>query len=353
MSGEYQSLDAERDLEQNIDASGKPDDGFCTTYEYCGPYCGHEFHWTEALFTFILGTSVLMTILVFTGVGVPGIVFSGALLLFSLLALKLLWGYLATKSLAKLAFELRNYAADFKASTKAHMENAETLQKENKQLQTSLEEFKKSAGMLDSHATDVSAVEKKLFDLFDRHQKLLEEQAQFDREHERFLKMQEEYRVVLKLEATKDRLRDQFSYADINRDGIVHGDKELSKLKQYVEEAGLKFPPKLDDKNKKIKIWEFMDALNTVAPTPVLQLNEIQKEIKKLSERMKKAQKGFNKAAKKHKASGSISIAVGVTTQSPRGTHPQSAGSDDEEDEDEKETKESKSDARQALLSGK
>jgi len=343
----YQQLDGSQpapsdippDLESNKPLSS-PSDSFCGRYEYCGPACGHEFHWTETFYSSILFVSLIMLILVWVGIAIPGLVFSGALVVFGTFALKLLWGYLATKTMAKLANDLRNYAAEFKASTKAYVESNEALQKENKQLGDSLTEMKQQSGMLDSHASDVSAVEKKLFELFDRHQKLIEEQQTFDKEQERFLRMQEEYRQVVKLNALKDRLRDQFGLADINRDGMISEAKEWEKLKQYVTEAGLKWPSFA----KKIRIWEFMDGMNGVAPTPLLNLKDIQGEVRKLNDKLKSAQKGLDKKMKKAgKKAGAASPQAGVGLGLPTS----SEDADDDDDGDSKQT-----DPKQGLLSG-
>jgi hypothetical protein len=241
----------------------------CEKYEYCGEVFKHEIHWTEWLFFLLLVTSVILFVVTFMAASdeakkpIKTEVFGILIASTSFIALVFLWNIAKTKTLASLARRLKGLVTEAKANTKKHEENNKILALENEKIQQNLSDFKNSVGLVDSAVKDIDQVETKLNELLKKHHNLVEEQKKFDLEHEAFLSLQERNRLYLKKEQAKSRVRDQFSYADMNRDGAISTQKEKEKMKEYVEAAGFRWSEDWDkDGDGSIRLWELMVQLD-------------------------------------------------------------------------------------------
>jgi len=236
----------------------------CARWEYCGTIFKHEIHWTEWLFFLSTAVSIILLIVTFTGKDDPispqafGILIGCT----AFIALLFLWNIARTKTLAALARKLKELVQVAKANTKRHEENNRQLALENEKIQQSLADFKQSVGLVDSAIKDIDQVETKLNDLLSKHHALIEEQKLLDDENKKFLDLQETNRQHLKKEQSKQRVRDQFSYADMNRDGSLTDHKEKGKMKEYLEKAGFHWPGGWDGDDKMIRLWEVMVELD-------------------------------------------------------------------------------------------
>jgi len=236
----------------------------CARWEYCGTIFKHEIHWTEWLFFLCTVVSVILLIVTFTSSSTPISTQAFGILCgcTAFIALLFLWNIAKTKTLAALARKLKELVQVAKANTKKHEENNRQLAMENEKIQQSLQDFKQSVGLVDSAIKDIDQVEAKLNDLLSKHHALIEEQKILDEENKKFLELQEDNRQHLKKEQSKQRLRDQFSYADMNRDGSLSDGKEKAKMKEYIEKAGFAWPGAWDGADKGVRLWEVMVELD-------------------------------------------------------------------------------------------